>query len=273
MIQMYTTAQRDREQHAILRTLQNGEMSRSQMLAQLKTAFVSDHDVGSPEWKVDVRNYIADRASSVCQLIWYIPPLPHVALQAARARFVVHKYWNKSKCKGLTALQVGGCSSMHAYSTNGDVLFEIEEDVHPLQKEIKDVFSLCGCKGSCSSNRCSCRKRNTKCIGCACAAQLCLNRIGKSDIVQNAAINSDEPASSGSILNASTDLNSEGRGIPDGGLPSLTAGQQSIPMDSDNPSEYEDSEAEDDEDDDSSKFQEREIEMEMDIDELLDEDA
>lgn len=52
--------------NSLLLRVRNGDLSRTDMMKQGKELFVSEYAVGSPRWKVDVRNFISDCASSVC---------------------------------------------------------------------------------------------------------------------------------------------------------------------------------------------------------------
>lgn len=167
-----------KERHEYRRMLtqmvRNGGLTRREMTAKLRCLFSSEHAMGSPSWVTDVRNFVADRASSLCNLV---PPQPHLALQATRAKFVVYKYWMRSEALELKPSDVGGCLSSQGYSRTGDVLIENEEDIKRLKQNMKDVLASFSCKGNCSTKRCYCLRREQRCVGCICLEETCNNRM------------------------------------------------------------------------------------------------
>lgn len=50
---------------------------------------------------------------------------------------------------------------------------------HIKAQEIRDVkITSCGCKGDCSTRRCSCTKENSKCTAsCKCKSEMCKNQV------------------------------------------------------------------------------------------------
>lgn len=60
------------------------------------------------------------------------------------------------------------------YTAQGG-LIEAHESVISLEKQMKDVLMFCACKGNCTTNRCSCKKRERPCVGCQCTSFICRN--------------------------------------------------------------------------------------------------
>lgn len=71
---------------------------------------------------------------------------------------------------------IRGCDGSNGYNADGTVLLERLKDVQKIKKEMNEVVTSCSCKGDCTMRRCSCFKKNEKCIGCGCTEDMCKNR-------------------------------------------------------------------------------------------------
>ncbi|PXF41633.1 hypothetical protein BWQ96_08644 [Gracilariopsis chorda] len=157
----------------ISKEVQRGVLKSQEISFLRRSCFVSSHPVGSAEWSIDVRNFVADMRNMSNELV---PHREHIMIHYNRAFFIVEKYWGKSSDRDLGHRVVGGCSKANGFETDGTVLVDCEQDVKEIQKRITNVITSCNCKGGCVTRRCSCVKTSAKCIGCGCLEEICKNR-------------------------------------------------------------------------------------------------
>ena len=174
------------EKHGLITVLKPAEKQRLEQIwlsescdaieirKRCRQMFVSEYDVGSLEWGLDVRRFVSERAKSVCELV---PPQEHVRLQSSRTQLIVSQYWSNADRNELTTAFVGGCKTAHGFDSSGRILLEKLEDVKSIQDEMQELVAKCCCRGQCSNRQCSCVKRQVKCVGCECEQRNWKNKV------------------------------------------------------------------------------------------------
>ena len=174
------------EKHGLITVLKPAEKQRLEQIwlsescdaieirKRCRQMFVSEYDVGSLEWELDVRRFVSERAKSVFELV---PPQEHVRLQSSRTQLIVSQYWSNADRNELTTAFVGGCKTAQGFDSSGRILLEKLEDVKSIQDEMQELVAKCCCRGQCSNRQCSCVKRQVKCVGCECEQRNCKNKV------------------------------------------------------------------------------------------------
>ena len=146
------------------------------MQRQMKALFISEHEVGSEEWCLDIRKYVADQAKSFQELF---PPPQHIIQQANRVRHIIFKYWLQACNDDLSPETIGGCDAASGFMRDGALLLEREEDIEAISKKMRALTARCKCNQGCSTRHCSCLKRGVGCIGCECNFLKCQNKVSE----------------------------------------------------------------------------------------------
>ena len=68
-----------RQNHVPHEQWRTGGWNEDEMQRRLKALFISEHEVGSDEWCLDIRTYVPDQANSLQELL---PPPQHIIKQA-----------------------------------------------------------------------------------------------------------------------------------------------------------------------------------------------
>ena len=169
-----TENERQRPVHFKLEQLEQNAADGKKLAVLRRSFFVSQHAVGSNEWRADARNFVADQTVCVNELFSHVL---HLKLQARRASFIAERYWGRAVEKDLSRAVEGGKTPTCGDDLEGSVLLERLEDISLISRNIKDVIKSCFCKIACSSKRCFCFRSARKCVGCKCDADVCTNQI------------------------------------------------------------------------------------------------
>lgn len=101
----------------------------SEVKKRMKVLFPCQHAVGTSDWRLDVRRFVADRSKSTSKLI---PPRKHILLRAARVKFIVFKYWSNADKEDVSLEIMQVFNEEKGFTEEGYILLEREEDLKAL---------------------------------------------------------------------------------------------------------------------------------------------